>query len=65
MEYDIDGGNTYLPRQAGFEPPLEGWEKAQELRPGTYAGYDHQFEVPDATADTRAVSFSIDPEWFL
>jgi len=65
MEYDIDGGNTYHTLQAGLEPPLDGWEKAQELRPGKYAGYDHQFEMPDATADTLAVSFPIHPEWFL
>ena len=56
MEYDIDGGNTYRTHQAGFEPPLDGWAKAQELGPGKYAGYDHQFEMPDATVEIDAVS---------
>ena len=65
MEYDIDGGNTYRTQQAGFEPPLDAWEKLQEFRPGKYALYDHQFEMPDTTADTRDVSFTIDPGWFL
>ena len=63
MEYDIDGGNTYRTQQAGFEPPIDGWEKVQELRPGKYTLYDHQFEMP--AADTRDVSFAINPEWFL
>ena len=65
MEHDIDSGNTYYARQAGFEPPLDGWEKTQELRSGKYVGYDHQFEMPGTAADTLVVSFPIHPDWFL
>ena len=65
MERDIVGGAMYPTYQAGFEPPLDGWGKAQELRLGKYAEYDHQFEMPDATSDAPNVSFLIHPEWFL